>query len=77
MHINIIPPPPPKKKKKKETKSPIRCQSLLKLRNANDHVVIHFASNFSRVLLSDDTVNWFENKLYYLHFYLTLSLPIF
>ena len=30
----------------KETKSPIRCQSLLKLRNANDHVVIHFASNF-------------------------------
>ena len=40
--FNVITPPP----KKKETKSPIRCQSLLKLKNANDHAVIHFASNF-------------------------------
>ena len=39
MYINVITP-------QKETKSQIRCQSLLKLRNAYDHVVIHFASNF-------------------------------
>ena len=39
MYINVITPP-------KETKSPIRCQSLPKLRNAKDHVVIHFAINF-------------------------------
>ena len=39
MYINVITP-------QKETKSPIILQSLLKLRNANDHVVIHFASNF-------------------------------
>ena len=53
MYIDVITP-------QKETKSPIRCQSLLKLRNANDHVVIHFASNFRvyHVLLSDATINW-------------------
>ena len=50
MYINVITP-------RKITKSPIRCQSLLKLRNTNDHVVIHFASNF-RVYSYRMTLNW-------------------
>ena len=39
MYINVTTP-------QKETKSQIKCQSLLKLGNSNDHVVIYFASNF-------------------------------
>ena len=51
MYINVITP-------KKETKSQIRCQSLLKLRNSNDHVVMHFVSNFRVYSYRVDTVNW-------------------